>query len=299
MTGLAAVDAQHLFVDVDSWLGRATAAGMHTGDLPATFGDAMMAWLRARALAWAQQHRRGISLGREPLEQGVARAWICVDEGLRRAAPKCIDDAVARLARRDLDGLYRDGYDALFEELVRLRDGAAAWWADDELLELLPDAVAPLRRWSRVVPEDWSSLAASGGAAADPRQDLRCFADLHRELTFVTSLPRAALRGLRQEEEWVGSLTLLLRRLWLALALGRDELTLDGSAVRTFCEYLRTPTGADAARRALRTHVERVFPQEADRHALLEAAEAQWQRLCDASASVAELDRCLRLDTSD
>lgn len=79
----AHIDPRRLFVDVESLLGRAAAIGMQTVDLPPTFGDALMAWLRARALGFAQQQRTGIALGRDLLRRGVVRAWTCVDEGLR------------------------------------------------------------------------------------------------------------------------------------------------------------------------------------------------------------------------
>ena len=65
----AHIDPRRLFVDVESLLGRAAAIGMQIVDLPPTFGDALMAWLRARALGFAQQQRTGIALGRDLLEK--------------------------------------------------------------------------------------------------------------------------------------------------------------------------------------------------------------------------------------
>ena len=84
----AHIDPRRLSVDVESLLGRAAAIGMQIVDLPPTFGDALMAWLRARALGFAQQQRTGIALGRDLLRRGVVRAWTCVMKACAPSHPR-------------------------------------------------------------------------------------------------------------------------------------------------------------------------------------------------------------------
>lgn len=200
-TAPAHLDPAKLFVDVESLLGRAAAAGMATGDLPAIFADTLMAWLRARALGFAQQQRTGIALGRQQLHRGVVLAWTCLDEGLRLATSADVVAAIIRLAEGDLIALYKAGYESLFLRLAHLRDASASWLADTATLALLPEAEAALRRWSRLVAETWIVPAADDSETPiEPHAELRDFCEMEQALTFAASLPRATTRQLLSTE---------------------------------------------------------------------------------------------------
>ena len=54
MTGLARPDLNSLLRGVDSFAARAVALGLEHGRLPHDFGDSLLAFLRARSLAFAQ-----------------------------------------------------------------------------------------------------------------------------------------------------------------------------------------------------------------------------------------------------
>ncbi|HJP29595.1 MAG TPA: hypothetical protein QGF95_03470 [Candidatus Latescibacteria bacterium] len=299
-TPLARIDPRKLFVDVDSLLGRAAAVGMQTGDLPDTFADSLMAWLRARSLGFAQQHRTGIALGRDLLHRGVVRAWTCVDEGLSIVTSANLEAAIARLVEGDLASLYRDGYESIHLQLERLRATASSWLADGTTLALFPDAEPALRRWSRTGAETWMAPGPEGDdEALDPLVELRRFADWHQTLGLAASLPRQAVRELVADEPgFDGGLPMLLRRLWLALVLGRQGLTADTGVIAEFrTRFSDGALGAQTAAAAVaqfESHLERAFDEPSTRQSLHELAARELACLSRASGSAEEFHLCLR-----
>lgn len=322
--GLARLDLRRLFVDVESLLGRAAAAGMETGHLLPRFADTLMAWLRARALDHARRHRTGIALGRDNLRRGVERAWSCLDVGLHLESGGDVEAAVACLAVTKLQALHDRGYEAVFLRLTRMAAESQRLLADERALVLLPQHAEDLRTWSRLVPEIWTAPGQSRDdvdVAVDPVAGPAAFERVRAELAFAASLPRAAAARLLQDEpDYEPVLAALLRRVWTALLLGRESLGVDEEVVRALAAVLRRAdaglagTDGDAgrpgasgdpalgndqtlaqARAAMDSHLARAIDDEAQRQRLWEAAQTELRRMSRAAAADGrQLRSCLR-----
>ena len=245
----AHLDLSRLFVDVDSCLGRAAAAGLAAGRLPERFPDVLMAYLRARALAFAQRHRTGIALGRQALRHGVERVWTCVDLALAADAGTDVEAAVERLVDGDLGALYDRGYELAFERLEHMASESRLLLQDERCLAVLGDLGPRLRRWASTTPESWTAPDEETGEPVDvdPVAEFDAFLVILGQFRFVASLPAAALAALYQDEAG-GRLDFaaLVRRVVLALVLCRDELTVpDAATIEAFGERVFTDGALD------------------------------------------------------
>lgn len=320
---LAHHDLRRLFVDVESLLGRAAAAGMATGHLPPRFADVLMAWLRARALDHSARHRTGIAMGQDSLRRGVERAWTCTDAGLSAASGGDLEAAVACLGETKLQVLHDGGYEAIFLRLQRMAAESQRLLADERALALLPEHATDLRTWSRLVPETWTAPGERGDdteVVVDPVSGPAAFERVRAELDFAASLPRvAAARLLQNEPDYEPDLAALLRRVWTALLLERESLEVGEEVVGALTAVLRGTDmdvenadgdaaredgGADPhpagdqvlarAKAAFRAHLSAAIDDAYQRRGLWEAAHTQLQRLCRAAADVRRLRLCLR-----
>lgn len=303
-TDLAAVELRRLFVDVDSLLARAAAAGMTTQALAPTFGDTLMAWLRARALGFAQQQRTGVAIRRDLLRRGVERAWTSVDDGLCTESQGDVEAAVDLLASGELDRFYRAGYERLVLDLIDLRQQAESWIIESTALALLPQWRVPLHEWSRIVAETWISTTADGTSKdIDPRVERRRFEQARPWLEFAAHLPGAAARDLLEREpSFAGGAPLLLRRVWCALILQRETLPVDEGDLAQLLTILqdveRSHNARESASRSLAAYLLRILAQAHDRRTIQLEADRQWEALISAS-SIEQLTMAVRQELID
>lgn len=291
MANLASVDLKNLFVDVSSLLGRAAAAGLETGDLSPRFADALMAWLRARALDHARRYRTGIAVGRDSLRRGVERAWRCVDTGLQVESGGDITRAVACLAETKLQVLHDRGYEQIFANLMRMAAESQQMLADDRTLSLLPEHTGNLRMWACLVPETWSAPGVrkdDEDVIIDPTAAWEQFESVRAEMMFAASLPRLAAQQLLQDETgYDPDLANLMRRVWVALLLKRESLAVDDDVVAALSMLFKQSVGdatkrsqqESAARAALDEHLAGAIDDEAQRDRLRRMAHAELERM--------------------
>jgi hypothetical protein len=165
---------------------------------------------------------------------------------------------------------------------------------------LLAEAEAALRRWSRLVAETWIVPAADDSETPiEPHAELRDFCEMEQALTFAASLPRATTRQLLSTEpDFAGGLPLLLRRVWLAMVLGRQQLTADSETIAAFREYFTEGALHTEINRTalgdLDQHLENAFTDPTSRQILRTAALKQLQTLDTASISAREFTLYLR-----
>lgn len=236
MKSLALPDLNQVPIETDSFLGKALALGRQYDRLPEYQGDALMAYLRAQSLAFAQRYRTGIAIGRERLERGLKQAFICVELGLEELADGDLNQAVDLLAGGELETLRKRGWEEALARLARMRAQACAWSRCREVL-LLWEYQGQLKQWRQLVPESWTTRDLEGQEIwLDPRQEYLHFQELESRLAFLRSLPEAPLEELLQAVPGGKSFADVLRQLVLALALGLERLTVKPNEVVHFRE---------------------------------------------------------------
>jgi len=299
VTQLARPDLNALLRDVDSFAARAIALGLQHGHLPADFGDALLAFLRARSLAFAQARRTGIALGRDLLDRGVRRAFTCLDLGLEQAADGDVEAALQNLTLDQLGPLSSSGHELACSRLARMRDESRQL-SSVEQLSLFPELRGRLQSWSRLVPDTWSIPHADREPEeVDPRRHYTEFLLAAGRARVLAALPAAQLAPLH------GQLFLtfgdILRRLAAAAALGLAHLT-PGEAEahqlrRQCCGNARLLPEArrqivETLTRFLGWHVHCATA----RRALLAEIEVELDAIEAASADDGDLLMCLRPD---
>ena len=299
MTGLARPDPNALLRGVDSFAARAVALGLDHGRLPGTFGDALLAFLRARSLAFAQARRTGIALGRDQLGRGVRQAFICLDLGLEEAAGGDVEVAIGQLAFDQLAPLSRRGYEIAFGRLLEMRN-TSRQLAGTPQLALFPELRDQLRFWSRLVPETWAVPHRDREPEpVDPARDYTAFQEVAGRTHFLASLPEEQLAPLGQ----LPFLTFgdLWRRLAAAAALGLEHLAPGSADARRFrqhcCDgpHLR-PAARERTTSTLTRFLQRHVPYESARRLLLDELRVQLDAVEAACATDRELLLCLRED---
>lgn len=227
MSQLTHVDLNQVPLDRHSFLGQAVAAGLEYERLPPHFMDALRAYLRVRGLSFAQRQRTGIALGRGPLRQGLERGLACMDLALEEESGGDLNAAIAKLASRPFDALYKQGWERAFQRLEKMRAQARALVGYPEL-GFWPDLRPQVAAWAKMVPETWA-----GPSAIDLRVDGQTLRELTGKVAFVRSLPKPSIADLLEQVEvdFAG----VLHRVILALALGRTELEVDEAQVSRFC----------------------------------------------------------------
>lgn len=234
MNSLIQPDLNQVPFATDSFLGRALALGRQFGRLPDYLGEALMTYLRAQALAFAQRYRSGIAIGRDRLERGVKQALTCVELGLEEAAAGDLNRAVDLLASGDFEPLRQRGWELAWARLAHMRAQARAWSKCKEL-RFLQDSNEQVERWSRIAPEAWASQGHHGKEEwIDLRQEYLAFQDLESRLRFLGSLPGESLDGLLQAAPEGGNFAEVLRQLILVLALDLERLAVKRRDVRRF-----------------------------------------------------------------
>lgn len=234
MSQLTRPDLNQVPFASDSFLGRALVLGQQYEKLSENMPDVLMAYLRAKGLAFAQRYRSGISIGREALERGVRQSAVCLEIGLEERAAGDVNAAVDLLAAGDLEGLRKRGWELAFarlEEMVR----EAPELAELPEFAYLQGGFDDVEHWGRVVPETWMGRTETGEQQfVDPLRDYEVFARMRDEVRFLQTLPRKALRTLMREVPAGGSFVAILRNVIAALALDRQELVLEREMAEQF-----------------------------------------------------------------
>ena len=223
MSSIARPDLNLLRADLDSLLARALALGLQHGRLPNAVSDVLMAYLRMRGLAYAQQYRTGIAVGRERLERGIRQALICVDIGLEQEAGGDVEVAISILEKGRFEELRKRGWELAFGRLTEMVQQSRGFQEQPELRFLLEEQVA-VDRWRRIVPETWT-IQADEEDQIDPRSEYEEFVALQTRMRFLQSLPSGRLDRLAKSAAAGMTFAELLRSLIVALALDREELT--------------------------------------------------------------------------
>jgi hypothetical protein len=289
MSQLLRPDLNRVSLDAESFLGRTLALGQEHGRLPEHFLEGLMAYLRLRGLEQAQRQRTSIRLGREGLEKAIRQCLLCLDLALEERANGDVNQALEILAKGDFEELRRRGWEMAFHQLEELRQKARLVRQQPQMA-FLPEHRASLDAWASLLPETWTGTSSEQEAVEiDPRQDQERFAEVEARLAFLRSLPGQALQRLLEVEPEGMSFSGVLRRVVLALALGREDLEADQKAVRRFRKEcfangeLR-PAVKQRVLEELGRHLERTLKQEAVRALILQEAEAELQRLEESEA---------------
>lgn len=265
MDKLVQPDLNQLPFEADSFLGKALTVGRQYGRLPEYLGDALMAYLRAQSLAFAQRYRTGIAVGRERLERGLKQAFVCVELGLEERSGGDLNQAVDLLAGGELEALRKRGWEEALARLARMRAQARAWSHCREAL-FLGESKDLLKQWSQLVPESWTSRDLQGEEIwLDPRQDYLAFQELESRMAFLRSLPEASLEGLLQAAPGGGDFADVLRQLVLVLALGLEQLAVKQGEVIHFRQTCFTagkmlPAVKDKVFGLFAAHLEKTMP---------------------------------------
>ncbi|MCC7263904.1 MAG: hypothetical protein IT369_15435 [Candidatus Latescibacteria bacterium] len=280
MDKLVLPDLNQIPLGTDSFLGKALALGRQFDRLPESLGDALIAYLRAHALAFAQRYRTGIGIGRERLERGLKQAFICVDLELETRSAGDLNQAVDLLAGGELEPLRQRGWEEALVRLARMRTQARAWSPCREVL-FLRESKTLLKEWCQLVPETWTSCDLQGEEIwLDPRQDYRRFQALEIQISFLRSLPAASLEGLLQAAPRGGAFADVLRQLVLALGLGLERLTATPGEVKQFHQACfragkMLPALKDQILGLFATHLEKALPYGLDKATLSQGLAAQ------------------------
>ncbi len=234
MSGLMRPDLNRVHIEVDSFLGQAVALGQRFEQLPEHMEDALMAFLRAQGLSYAQRYRSGLALGRGSVEKGVRQALVCLDIGLEELAAGDLNQAVEILAGGDFEALRKGGWELAFKRLESMRQLAGDWAVLDPGL-FLDGSLDEVELWCRIVPETWtSSTDESDEVAVDPAADYRRCRELQYQLAFMGSLPSKARDRLLRVMRYYGTFADLLRNLILGLALDLERLLVKPQEVELF-----------------------------------------------------------------
>ena len=236
MSYLLRPDLNQVRLEVDSFLGRAVSLGGQYEKLPERFLDTLMTFLRIKGMEQAQRRRTGIGLGREKLETGIHQILVCVDLALEEASGGDLNAAVEILARGEFEELRKRGWTLAFARLEEMRRDATLVAGRREAA-LLGEFAAQVHAWARVVPETWDGTDLEGEVLmVDPQADHAALRQIRGRLDFLRSLPRKAVDELLGRESATSSFAGLLRRLILAVALGRESLIPDEEEIGQFQE---------------------------------------------------------------
>jgi hypothetical protein len=236
MSQLLRPDLNQIQLDVDSLLGRAIALGQQYEKLPPRFLETLMTYLRFRGMDFARQRRSGIRLGKEELEKGIRQCLVCVDLALEEKSAGDVNTAVEILATGEFEALRKSGWEKAFARLEEMQAQSALLYKRREAV-FIEELCYQIKIWARITPETWSGLDAEGGEVeVDPQQDYIAFREIVDRMDFLRALPREPLRQLLEAQPAGWSFADLLRRLILAVALGRQELTLDQEVLQRFQE---------------------------------------------------------------
>ena len=280
MDKLVQPDLNQTPFEVDSFLGKALAAGRQYDRLPEHLGDALMAYLRAQSLAFAQRYRTGIAIGRERLERGLKQAFICVELGLEELSGGDLNRAVDLLAGGELETLRIRGWEEALARLARMRAQSRVWSHCREML-FLREHQDQLRQWRQLVPESWTTRDLEGQEIwLDPRQEELRLRELESRLAFLRSLPETSLEGLLQAAPEGGRFAEVLRQLVLVLALGLEQLVVTQSEVAQFRQTCFTaggmlPAVKDQVLGLFAAHLEKALPAGRGNAALVQELAVQ------------------------
>ncbi len=295
MSQLLRPDLNQIRLDMDSLLGRAVALGQHYGKLPTRFLDALMAYLRIRGMEFARRRREGIRLDKEGLEKGIRQCMVCLDLGLEEKAAGDVNAAVEILAGGDFEALRKSGWEKAFGRLEEMRQ-QSVWLHQRREAAFLDQGRPRAMAWSRITPETWTGVDAEGNEVeVDPQQDYAAFKEAEGRMKFLRSLPKEPVRRLLETEPEGWTFAALLRRLILAVGLGREELEVDDEVARRFREECfvdgcLAPQVLQAVRQQIGEHLERVLESARIRALIAAEIEEEIGRFEVASASgLAEL----------
>lgn len=226
MTQLAQLDLNRVGIDAESFLGRAVALGRKFEQLPDGFEAGLGAFLRVQGMRHAQRYRRGIALGREGLEGGVRRAFICIELAVEQEAKGDVNAAVEILAQSSFEAWRKLGWETALLRLERMRAAAAAWQRGP-WVRLLYDHRVDIDIWRQVAPEAWQGRDDEGEAVdMDPRGDYRRFEEVEARALFLQALPYAAVEELVESLKEDLPFGAVLRQIVASLALGLERLVL-------------------------------------------------------------------------
>lgn len=149
-----------------------------------------------------------------------------------------------------------------------------------ELIPLLEiSRQAPV--WATVVPETWNGVAADGQPiAVDPVTDYEAFEVAAARLALLRALPRAAVKEVLVQHRDGLPFARLVRRIVLAVALDREQLTFDQTMAQ---QFVRTALAAGTMRAEVRQRVleqvgqflDKALPDEAMRRRMRDEFERE------------------------
>jgi hypothetical protein len=234
MSRLARPDLNQVAFASDSFLGRVIVLGQDYEKLPDNIADVLMAYLRAKGLAFAQRYRSGIALGRDGLERGVRQSLVCLEIGLEDRAAGDVNAAVDLLAQGEFEALRQRGWELAFARLEEMRRETPEL-AEQPEFAYLQGGFDEVAHWARIVPETWMGEGETGQEQLiDPLRDYAAFVDLRDQVRFVQTLPRQELRKLLRQVPRGGSFAAILRNLIAALALDQQALVATPESVEQF-----------------------------------------------------------------
>ncbi len=234
MNPLAIVDLEGLRLDSEGFLGQAFALGMKYDKLPEHAPDVLLSYLRTEGARFGRRYRTGIAVSRDVLFQGVRQALVSLELGLTVSAENDLNRAVDLLAKAEYEKIRKRGWEEAYARLEEMGRVCRSISGRPEA-HLLQDYGWQIDRWSRVVPETWTVSGAEDEEVAevDPLRDYPQFLALHARLRFIRLLPSRVLLPFAEAADECG-FSDFLRHLVLALALERDTLVPDASAVAAF-----------------------------------------------------------------
>lgn len=234
MSQLARPDLNQVAFASDSFLGRVIVLGQEYEKLPDNIADVLMAYLRAKGLAFAQRYRSGIALGRDGLERGVRQSLVCLEIGLEDRAAGDVNVAVDLLVQGEFEALRQRGWELAFARLEEMRQETPEL-AEQPEFAYLQGGFDEVAHWTRVVPETWMGEGETGEAQfVDPLQDYAVFVELRDQVRFVQTLPPQKLRKLLRQVPRGGSFAAILCNLIAALALDQQALVATPESVEQF-----------------------------------------------------------------
>ena len=234
MNPLAVVDLEGLRLDSEGFLGQAIALGMKYDKLPEHAPDVLLAYLRTEGARFGRRYRTGIAVSRDVLVQGVRQTLVSLELGLTVSAENDLNRAVDLLAKAEYEKIRKRGWEEAYARLEEMGRVCRSISGRPEA-HLLQDYGWQIDRWSRVVPETWTVSGAEDEEVAevDPLRDYPRFLALHARLNFIRLLPSRVLLPFAEAAGECG-FSDFLRHLVLALALERDHLVPDASAIAAF-----------------------------------------------------------------
>lgn len=234
MNPMAVVDLEGLRLDSEGFLSQAIALGMKFHKLPEHAPDVLLAYLRTEGARFGRRYRTGIAVSRDVLFQGVRQALVSLELGLAVSAENDLNRAVDLLAKAEYEEIRKRGREEAYARLEEMGRVCRSISGRPEAF-LLRDYGWQIDRWSRVVPETWTVSGPENDEVAevDPLQDYRQFLALRARLDFIRLLPSRVLLPFAEAVDECGFRD-FLRHLVLALALERDNLVPDASAIAAF-----------------------------------------------------------------